>query len=377
MAHRLFFALPRLAQSCVAIAVFSAALPIALHAVETPPRTRSQFPDCGTMYAEPFGRFTDAGRRPCPVPAARNYTPVHHGIGFDVLALESEACFVPDESLRLLDEVIAAVLDRVPKPDPSSHVTATPEFILAISSATGDVLAEKGFGLYIPTETLGDALYFRNAAGEQARHIVDCDTSSMILMTVADAFSLTAALVEITLTGGSQHNYVRWTAADGTTVDWDTNGRGQCLTPHGQPSFQGVAQTRQQTMAYAYRLRAIFWKSRNNIQKAMTDYRESARLYPEHPYAFNNFAWIVATKEYPERASNKDEAIAAANRAVAIQRIPDYLDTLACVYAYAGDFARAAAIEQEAAAGAPSKTIFADRVRQFNDSSPKDCTGAD
>jgi hypothetical protein len=349
--------------------------PTMLYAAETPARFRSLLPDCGSFYAPPFAERSDAGRRPCPTPGVRNYTPVNHGIGFDVLNLESEACFVPDELIRLLDEVVIAVLQRVPKPDQSSDVTT--DFILSVSSATGDVLAEKGFGLYIPTETLGDALYFRNADGEPPRHIFDCDTGSMIVMTVADAYSLSASLVEITLPSGSQHNYVRWTSGNGTTVDWDTNGRGQCASPSGMPSFQGIAQTRQQTMAYAYRLRGLFWNSQKMYRQAIADFRQSGLLHPEHPAAPNELAWIVATKELPDRASYKEEAIAAANRAVSIQRIPNYVDTLACVYAYAGNFERAAELENEAAAGEPSKEAFAARARQFKSTSPMDCTGAD
>jgi tetratricopeptide (TPR) repeat protein len=199
----------------------------------------------------------------------------------------------------------------------------------------------------------------------------------MILMTVADAYSLTASLVEITLSSSSQHNYVRWTTKNGTTVDWDTNGQAQCLTPPGQPSFQGIAQTRQQTMAYAYRLRGSFWNSQKKYQNALNDFRQSARLDPAHPAAFNELAWIVATKDFSERATDKDEAVNAAKEAVSIQRIPNYLDTLACIYAYAGHFAQAVDIEKEASDGAPYKPEFAARLQQFQSNPPKDCSGAD
>jgi hypothetical protein len=348
-----------------------------LDAASIPSRFQNQIPICGDAYASPFAPMSDAGRRPCPVPTARNYTPIHRGIGFDILALESEACFVPDESLRLLDDVVAAVIKRVPKPDRPLDAKATIDHVLSISRATGDVLAEKGFGLSIPTETLGDALHFRNAVSEPSRHIFDCDTGSMILMTVADFYSLSASLVEITLSSGSGHNFVRWTVTDGTTVDWDVNGRGPCITPSNLPKFQGIAQTREQTTAYVLAIRASIWQSRNMFQHAVDDYRQSIKLSPGHPIAANNFAWMIATKEYPERVTFKEEALAAANKAVSIHRTSNHLDTLACVYAYVGDFARAGEIESEALAAAPSNAMYAARVQQFRSATPKDCNGAE
>jgi hypothetical protein len=58
-------------------------------------------PYCGDVYAPPFANPVDAGRRSCPPAEARAYTARHRGIGFDTLDLETEACFVPDESYRL------------------------------------------------------------------------------------------------------------------------------------------------------------------------------------------------------------------------------------------------------------------------------------
>jgi Tfp pilus assembly protein PilF len=130
-------------------------------------------------------------------------------------------------------------------------------------------------------------------------------------------------------------------------------------------------------MAYVLALRASVWQSRDMFQRAIGDYRESSRLSPGHPTALNNFAWLIATKEFPGRESYKEEAINAANKVVSIQRTSNYLDTLACVHAYAGDFVRAAEVESEALAGAPSNAVFAARVQQFRSATAKDCTGAD
>jgi hypothetical protein len=353
----------------------------ALFAAPSPLREKLAPATCGSMYAPPFADRNDAGRRTCGAPGPRNYTSKHRGIGFDILNLESEACFVPDASYRLLDDIVDTVVKRLSKANPPANPPqdsgdARVGQVLKVSQITGDVLAEKGFGLYIPTHTLGDALEPRNAAGEEPRHIIDCDASSFILLTVADSLSLPASLVEITLPGGSGHNYVRWQVSPDTAVDWDTNGRAQCTTPTNIPSFQGKSMSRDQTLSYALTLRVPLWKSKGLFDRAVGDYREAIRLFPEHPYAYNNFAWLVATKDFQGRAGYKNEAVAAASKAVAINRTPDYLDTLACAYAFTGDFAQAAAMENEALAGEPSNKEFSERLKQFQASSPKDCTGA-
>src|SRR5579863_3809898 len=50
--------------------------------------------------------------RPCGAPTKRQYLARHRGIGFEILDSESEACFVPDQEYRLLDDLIDSVLAR-------------------------------------------------------------------------------------------------------------------------------------------------------------------------------------------------------------------------------------------------------------------------
>lgn len=332
----------------------------------------SELPLCGSQYAPPFANPKDAGRRTCPPPVARNYTPKHRGIGYEILDLESEACFVPDDFYRLLDNIVDNVTARVGQSAQSTKPTT--DRLLAIGRATGDALEERGFGLYIPTETFGDALVERNAPGEKARHIFDCDTGSFILLTVAESLSAPASLVEITLPSGSGHNYVRWQVDQNTIVDWDTNGRARCTTPDDIPSFQGKGMSREQTIAYVLTLRAAAWQRAKQYSRAVDDYRGAMQRNPGHPGALNNLAWMVATKEFPERSNLKEEALAAANLAVSIQRTPNHLDTLACIYAFTGDFAEAARLEKEAYDASPSQD-FAKRLAQFRETKPRDCTG--
>src|SRR5271170_3108028 len=74
----------------------------------TPP-----LPHCGEIESPPFARSGDTGPRVCPPVTTRKY--VHHnkGLGFDILDSESEACFVPDQAYRTLDEIIDAAKSAV------------------------------------------------------------------------------------------------------------------------------------------------------------------------------------------------------------------------------------------------------------------------
>jgi len=330
---------------------------------------------CGDVYAPPFANPLDAGRRSCPPAEARAYTPRHRGIGFDILDLESEACFVPDESYRLLDDVIDEVASRL-----SAHrgpARAQSAVALDIATVTGEVMAARGFGLYVPTETLGDALARRSGNAEPPRYVFDCDTGSMILMTVAENLSLPASLVEITLRSGSGHNYVRWEFGGESTVDWDMNGRQQCLTPRDVRPYQGRSMTRDEALGYAYLLRAALWKQSSKIAKEIDDLREATRRRPDHPAAYNNLAWLIATRDLPNPGSLQAEALRGAEKAVAIERHPNYLDTLACVHAAGGRFEEAARIEREAAEKAPEQETYKRRVEQFEAAMPRDCRGED
>jgi tetratricopeptide (TPR) repeat protein len=359
--------------------VFSFVVFSVLFALGAGPSERSAPPkklgECGQLYAPPFAYPTDDKRRPCGSASQRSYTPRHRGLGFEILDIESEACFVPDDAYRLLDELIDAVLQRLPSSTAPQDVPSRTSFVLDIGRITGDVLEAKGFELNIPTYTLSDALLERNTARRSPRHIFDCDTGAMIILTIAEKLSLPGFMVEMQLSKDSWHNYVRWQIDEKTSIDWDTNGRDQCVTPANMPPLQGQSMSRDQTISYVLRLRARLWSSRGEVLKAFDDYREAIRRFPEHPVANNGWAWLVATKNIPDRETYRAEALKAANQAVSIRRIPDYLDTLACVHAFAGNFELAAQYEEEALKGDGSNANFLRRVAQFRATPPKDCTG--
>jgi tetratricopeptide (TPR) repeat protein len=332
-------------------------------------------PFCGTQYAPPFGDRSDATERPC-AGGAHVYAARHRGLGYQVLDLESEACFVPDAAYRLLDEIVDEALARARQTAPASVETAQNK-ALRISAIVGDVLQQKGFGLYIPTATLADALVNRAALGQPPRYIFDCDTGAIILLTVAENLGMPAALVEITLPSGSGHNYVRWQTGADTVLDWDTNGRGPCRTPSNLPPFEGRAMARDETLSYVITLRAGVWKRRGDLERAAQDFERAIQMAPLRPLAMNNFAWMVATKAFPSRERYRQEALGDATKAVELQRIPNYLDTLACAQAYAGAFKAAATTERAALTAQPGEAGFAARLSGFTASPPRDCTGAE
>ncbi|UJW73543.1 hypothetical protein [Rhizobium sp. SL42] len=247
--------------------------------------------------------------------------------------------------------------------------------VLMISRITGDVLAEKGFSLKIPTDTLASALFPQNGEHEDPLFSIDCDTSSLILLTVAENIGLNAALVEMRLGSGAGHNFVRWNLSDGESVDWDTNGRTQCSAPTDTPTYQGRSMSRDETLAYLTTIRAQDWDRRNETLRALSDYRLAIQLAQAHPVAFNNFVWIVATRDFPGREKLKIEALGYGDTLILIERSAGNLDTAACIAAYAGDFTKAASLEREAIRLAPDENVFEERLKYFTANQPRDCTG--
>lgn len=333
-------------------------------------------PACGDVEAPPFASEQDADvQRPCSVKAERAYKPRNSGVAFAALDIESEHCFVPDEAYRLLDDVIDEAALKALETAPS-HASME-DRAAAIGKATGDVLESRGFRLWIPTETLGDALTSRSQPNETPRHTTDCDTSSLILMAVAEKVGLPASLVEVTLDGGAGHNFVRWPRPDGKTVEWDMNGRGLCEIAPGSPSYQGQSMTDGQLRSYLIGLRGQVRAGDGDLAGALADSREAIAMFPEHPVPYNTFVWLVATKDFSGRDRHRDEALGLARRMVELTRSPGYLDTAACMFAHAGDFATAAQLQREAVAGAPDVPELAERLGWFVSADKRDCTGVE
>lgn len=330
---------------------------------------------CGTESAPPLADPRDSGRRKCGPEVKHTYRPKYKGIGFEILDSESKACFVPDQQYKLLDEIVGTIVATASYDRNLKEKSAKIEQARRISKAISDTLKARGFRLFIPTETLGDSLINRNVPGEPERHIFDCDTGSLIFLTVAENLGAPVTLVDITLPSGAGHNYVRWQIDQQTSFDWDVNGQAECLTPSGLPSYEGRAMSRREIFGYALGLRASVWETLEKYDPALVDYRNASKLYPQDPVYSNNFAWMIATKEVANKKGLRKEALAASQHAIAVTRTAGYLDTLACVYALLGDFEEAIRIQTEAVKMPLSKPSFEKRLALFKSVPPKDCTG--
>jgi hypothetical protein len=89
---------------------------------------------------------------------------------------------------------------------------------------------------------------------------------------------------------------------------------------------------------------------------------------------YNNFAWLVATRNVSGRLQLQKAALFAAVNAVSIYPKPNYRDTLACVYALSGHFDLALEQEEKAVNDQPDEN-FKKRKERFKMKPPQDCTG--
>lgn len=308
----------------------------------------------------------------CPAPTARTYTPKYAGTAYDILLRESEACFVPDAHFRLLDDIVDDVKGRLtPLPPFGGDAKQRALFAARVSNVIGDVLESHGFALHIPTDALSDST---EAASElDYKHLFDCDTGSIIYLTVAQVLGLPVGFVEITLPSGSGHNYIRWQLTADTSLDWDTNGRGQCQTPPNTPAHQGRPLSPLELEGYSFALRAMMWERQRAFGKALSDLTVAVQKYPESSLAHNNLAWLISTKELPDRLTHATASVLHAERAVALLRNANHLDTLACSYALLGRFKEAMIAINEALRLNPGSGTF--QLRRARIRASQDCTG--
>jgi Zn-dependent protease with chaperone function len=86
---------------------------------------------------------------------------------------------------------------------------------------------------------------------------------------------------------------------------------------------------------------AMFTHKRGELRETITLYERVLSLDENQPIALNNLAWILVTAD-PVELRDKKRALALAQRAVALERSPVFLDTLAEAL-YANGFAQEAA----------------------------------
>jgi tetratricopeptide (TPR) repeat protein len=320
------------------------------------------------------GKFLQiSANRPCARPTRRRYSAHNRGIGFEILDSESEACFVPDEEYKLLDRLIDSVLAKVKYDSRPKTAEAKHQQAAIISKTISDVLAEHQFGVFVDTETLSDALIERGDSNSTTRHIFDCDTGSLIFLTIAENLGAPVAMVEIPTSGNDDHLYVRWLSDGLSFFEWDMNDRMERSTPAGLPVPFGKSMTRDEVTAYALTLRPKLWERRGLYDDAVRDYQTALMLYGGAT-EYNNFAWLIATHIVSRRQDLQKAALFSAKKAISIMPRANYRDTLACVYALTGHFEQAIAEEDNAIRESPDEEFIARRAR-FRMLPARDCTG--
>ena len=272
---------------------------------------------------------------------------------------------------QLLDDLIDTIQSRVSY---NPHAPTSVDQARAISRVISSTMREKGFALYIDTQTLSDALVDRNQAGEPSRRIFDCDTGSLIFLTIAENLGAPVAMVEMPLRSSKfHHNFVRWLEGTKTLLEWDMNLQSQCAVPPGLTGFEGKSMSREEEVGYALTLRPFLWERQKEYDQALTDFHTAMILYSGSD-VYNNLAWLIATRAVSNRSLLKDEALTAAEHAVELWPTANYKDTLACVFALRNDYQRAIRIESEALADGPDSE-YARHLGLFRASPAKDCTG--
>jgi tetratricopeptide (TPR) repeat protein len=332
--------------------------------------TSTPLPHCGTLASSRNANATDATPRVCPTPTQRAYKQRYQGIAYDILNEESKACFVPDAQFELLDSLVDEVRGNV-----SEGHSVDAAYARTVSEIISDSLAKHGFAFYTPIDTLSDMLERRaDRLTRKELHVFDCDTSSLLYLTIAQNLSLPVTLVEIAyFHGDSDHVYIRWQLDRGEFIDWDTNGSAECRTPSGQPLGLGRAMSPTEVRGYAKLLSAEEWTRSSHYKSAAESLIQARRLYPSSATAANNFAWLIATKQFTERKGYSREALREAKRAVSLVDKPNHLDTLACAYAFNGDFRHAVETSEEAVRREPNEAY---RARLKTLKSGHDCTGS-
>lgn len=279
-----------------------------------------------------------------------------------------------DEIYRRAEVKLDALLRRAEMEIHSLPPSKRPtDVLLAIERA----LVAEDFILHIPTEFLVDTLtarvpnepmYFLTK--ERRRHFMsasparvyefDCDTGSFLYMAVAERVELPLRFVEI-----PHHNFVRWVAADGTTLNWDVNEAttytDQQYVKEGTLTASPVSMrnperahylvsfTRLEIEGYHHYLLAQMAERAQRVDLAEAHYLEAIRLRPAAPGSKNALAWLWSVHPSFSSAVHGARAVEFAEQAVAaVPEEPNYLDTLSCALAAAGRFDEATEVEHHA-----------------------------
>jgi tetratricopeptide (TPR) repeat protein len=289
-------------------------------------------------------------------------------IAHRILDLEAKVMDVRPEMYALIDRVIRAARARLriePKMDKervraafaeidrilieSNVVYPAWQYVATLADALTDTdLDDESFARLIAHPWNRRRVQWLEAHRAGPFRIADCDTTSYLYLAIGEALGLPLRFVERPSTGGEiGHNWVAWMLPDGSRFDWDT------MTGYEREASGIVYQGEKQVMGYEHFIIASIWNERGFYRKAAVHYGLGAKLAGTAA-AWNALAWLLATCP-DRRVRDGKRAVEAASAAVARDKDPNYLDTLAAAQAEAGRFDEAVISQERAVQGARSR----------------------
>jgi len=300
--------------------------------------------------------------------------------------LDIEAPIAGEEGSRattLLDELLTMATTRVPVPVRPLNVAQQRENALIVLHAIDQLLIERGFvyPLSGPVATFHAGLTSVVFDEDQAKRLktlpsnerraaaidanasrqfrqADCYITCLIYLAIAQKLNLPVAMVHV-----PGHVFLRWdytptglepaghldfeptTARE--TADWMY---AKAFGVGADASVKGtwlVGVSRPQTLGYAYARRGQWRCGLGDYASGLDDLRYATFLYGSAPEIKNLLAWTLAT--CPDaRFRDGFEAVGIAQRLVQLDLRANWLDTLACAQAEAGDFNTAIKTELQA-----------------------------
>jgi tetratricopeptide (TPR) repeat protein len=208
--------------------------------------------------------------------------------------------------------------------------------------------------------------------------IADCDIYSIVYLAIAERLGLPLAMVNLPSLGDYVgHDYVTWTLADGTQVDWEADagkvhppGQDTIYFSSGPHSYEdarrsrayAMPMTRNEVLGYATFVIGGWLSEMGSLDRAVAAWRRAIELSPGSPDAYNELAWLLATAPTPSvRAPT--EAVRVAEQLEKLWPSANNLDTVAAAYASAGRWREAVATQGRAVEMA--RTEFWSRPEDF------------
>src|SRR3989338_6117745 len=228
-------------------------------------------------------------------------------IGHQILDLEAELGVSTEPHKETLDMLIKEARTAIQVKD-----TYTREDAVGILGTINSMLQNNGFEQRDREKHI-DGLYLFYEGLSSKR--IDCDNTSFIYLSIADALKLPLAAVF-----APEHLFVRF-ILNGGEINWETTSARELgndyyrswLNISDESISKGVYLrnlTRQETMSGAYNNRGLAWGNKGNLDNAIADYDTAIRLNPNLAEAYNNRGLAWGNK------GNLDNAIADYDTAI-------------------------------------------------------------